>query len=343
MIQHLQELIVVGTRQHHGVAGCMADGLSSKGHDVRFIELYPANWPTFTDRVVRRLVPNLTRSERSGNRDLRNAVKRSRSRHVLVTNGWEISPDTIAECRECLERRGGGIACYLCDDPFNPLHRRQQWLAALREYSVVASTKSRVIPDLVANGCRKVVYSRFGYHPPIHTRVDWRGMGFDECDLAFAGNADTDRLPIMSALVDGLPQLRHRLYGGGWSQSNLLRPHAHGPVVGIQYSGAMSAATVCPCLVRRANRDGHVMRSFELPAIGAFMLAERTDEHQAMFDEGTHCEFWGSVDELIDKARWYCMHPGDARRIADQGHKFVTGGSNTYDARAIEVISAISS
>jgi spore maturation protein CgeB len=83
------------------------------------------------------------------------------------------------------------------------------------------------------------------------------------------------------------------------------------------------------------------MRSIELPAIGAFMLAERTEEHQEIFVEGVHCEYWASVDELTEKMRWYARHPTRARAIAVQGHSLITAGGFTYGERAREVLRMI--
>jgi hypothetical protein len=153
-----------------------------------------------------------------------------------------------------------------------------------------------------------------------------------------AGNADSDRIPIMEALVARAPELSVRLYGRGWSRSRpLKRVHAT-MVMGVEYSGAMCASTVCPCLVRRSNRDGHVMRSFELPAMGALMLAEWTDEHLELFDQDVHCAYWSCPEELADKARYLVGHPGIARKIAGKGHERVVSGGNTYADRAMGIL-----
>ncbi len=334
-------MLIVGTRQHFGVAGCMLDGLASAGEHVRFLEVAPSWSRGVANRMVERVCRSQSPRVHLVNLWALRLARRAEIRTGLVTNGRELSPETVEEVREALEARGGGIACYLCDDPFNPVHTSRSWLKSLRQYSVVVSTKRRVMADLEHLGCRAVRYARFGYHPPIHRPVESAQTAFRRFDVAFAGNADQDRLPILEALVLGDAELSIGLFGNGWGAHPLLSRVAQPAVTGLAYAEAMCAATVCPCLVRRANRDGHVMRSIELPAMGAFMLAERTDEHQEMFEQGVHCEYWSSHEELVAKARWFARHPSAARAIAKRGHALVTSGGFTYAERAREVMGMI--
>ncbi len=334
-------VLIIGTRQHYGVGGCMFEELTMRGEPVTFIEVAPAWSRGLAHRVVARMMGELAPRLWVANAVASRMATSRGVRYAIVTNGRELKAATISELREVFEGRGGGIACFLCDDPFNPVHRSESWLSALREYSLVVSTKRAVIPDLRTSGCRRVAYARFAYHPPIHRPVDSVAMGFKPCDVAFAGNADVDRLPILAALAQRATDLSLGIYGHGWSAHPALRGLTRPQVTGLQYSAAMRAATVCPCLVRRANRDGHVMRSIELPAMGAFMLAERTEEHQAMFDEGVHCDYWSTVDELVDKTRWYAKNPRRAAEIARAGYTRVTTAGNTYADRAEQVVNAM--
>jgi spore maturation protein CgeB len=335
------ELLVVGTRMHYGVGGCMCDELRDRGNDIAFLELSPRWSRNLAHRVARRVLARSAPGNLAVNWFAMRLAAQSAIRYAIVTNGWELRAKTVAAMRRSLAHRGGGIACFLCDDPFNPVHRDKSWLDALLEYTVVVSTKRQVIEDLKALGCGNVKYARFGYHPPIHRPVNSSDFGFRPVDVSFAGNADADRLPVLGGLAEGAPELALSLFGNGWREHLALRHIALPQVVGLEYSAAMRAGTVCPCLVRRANRDGHVMRSFELPAMGAFMLAERTEEHLEIFDEGVHCDYWGSVDELVEKCRWYAKRPQEAASLARAAHELIRSAPNTYGDRALEVIDMI--
>jgi spore maturation protein CgeB len=74
------------------------------------------------------------------------------------------------------------------------------------------------------------------------------------------------------------------LYEGFWDRSASLRRYWRGFALGGDFRMALGGTKVAGNLVRRANLDGHVIRSFEIPACGAFMLAERTAEHLALFE-----------------------------------------------------------
>jgi hypothetical protein len=200
------------------------------------------------------------------------------------------------------------------------------------------TTKRAIVHDLRAIGCANIAYSRFGYNPDVNRPINPESRGFHRVDVAFAGTADQDRLPIIGELFERLPNLSVSIYGNGWHRRASLRGATRPQLTGLDYAAAMSAATVCPCLVRRANRDGHVMRSFELPAIGAFMLAERTEEHQEIFEEGVHCDYWSSIEELVDKARWYSANPRRAAELALRGHEMIRAGEHTYADRARQVL-----
>jgi spore maturation protein CgeB len=134
-----------------------------------------------------------------------------------------------------------------------------------------------------------------------------------------------------------------RLYGGYWERYGELRRFWHGFVLGRDYRLALGCAKIAPCLVRRANRDGHVMRTFEITACGSFMLAERTEEHLELFEEGKEMACFGSPEELVDKVRYYLSHDKERQRIAEAGHRKATEARHTYQDRLERILQAVDS
>jgi spore maturation protein CgeB len=56
-----------------------------------------------------------------------------------------------------------------------------------------------------------------------------------------------------------------------------------------------------------------------VPAAGAMLLAERTADHEELFQEDREAVFFGSTDELKEKLRFYLSKEDVRRRIAEAG------------------------
>ena len=88
------------------------------------------------------------------------------------------------------------------------------------------------------------------------------------------------------------------------------------------------------CLVRRANRDGLAMRSFEVPAIGACMLVEDTEEHREIFGPADRAvAYFHSVDDMVQRARRLLDDPGQRAHLASEAHRLIVQGRHTYRDR----------
>jgi spore maturation protein CgeB len=127
----------------------------------------------------------------------------------------------------------------------------------------------------------------------------------------------------------------------GWAKE--FQPHSHLTIephelLGLDYARALNSFDINLCFLRKLNRDLQTTRSVEIPACGAFMLAERTDEHLALFEEGVEAEFFGSDDEMIDKTRYYLAHAEARRRIAAAGLERCRRGRYSYHERLLDML-----
>ena len=100
-------------------------------------------------------------------------------------------------------------------------------------------------------------------------------------------------------------------------------------------------AAVNLCLVRRANRDGHVMRTFEIAASGGFMLAEDTEEHRDLLGPAGECVlYFSSPEQAAEQAHWAIGNPEERQQMAAATFACITRGRHTYGDRLQSILGA---
>jgi hypothetical protein len=108
------------------------------------------------------------------------------------------------------------------------------------------------------------------------------------------------------------------------------------------YARALSGAKIGVGFLRTVWPDQHTTRSFEIPACGSMLLADRTDEHREFFEEGKEADFFSSEAEFLDKVKFYCGNDLARTRIAAAGHKRCFDARYAYVHRLRTVLERIS-
>lgn len=290
--------------------------------------VFDAPWPVvqFHWRLLGHRPPRLAAFERR----VLAQCQALRPRWLLATGTAPLTAATLHSLHEL----GITLLNFLTDDPWNPAHRARWFLEALPSYDKVFSPRYANLADLRKLGCRQVHYLPFAYAPEIHypERPTPEEQDRYQCDVLFYGGADADRLPYVYALLD--VGLNVHLYGGYWDRHPRTRPYFKGHADPATLRKAVASAKVTLCLVRRANRDGHVMRTFEAPAMCACMATEDTAEHRALLGEDrANTLYFSGEGDLVEKVRYFLARPGERTRLAQAAHGRITSAPNTYADR----------
>jgi len=259
------------------------------------------------------------------NRRLRGMVD-DRTDVLWVEKAPSLRPGVLRRIR----RDHSGVSMvFFSEDDMYARHNQSAWFrACLPLYDVVFTTKSfNCDPgELPAMGARRVVFVDKAYDRNTHRPMDLTG---DErrqlgADVGFIGTFETQRAERMLFLARNGVQVR--IFGNGWSgwvgrHPNLLVENR--PVLGDDYARAICATRINLCFLRKINRDLQTDRTPEIPACGAFMLAERTVEHSRLFAEDREAAYF-DIDEpqdLLDKVRWYLEHEDRRAAVAAAGRE----------------------
>ncbi|HAN45180.1 MAG TPA: hypothetical protein DCQ32_01350 [Cyanobacteria bacterium UBA8156] len=316
------DLLIVGSDRSTNVGGSLAR--SDRRAVLVFPDLAASGWP-WLNKVAWRWRKSSPHPDR-----LAHAIQQACDRHpiraLLVTGIAPIEAPLLAALRQ----RGIATGNFLTDDPWQPFCRSPWLLRALPAYDVLFTPRRANLADLQNLGARQVVYLPFAYDPDLFFAVP--PVPALASDVFFAGGGDRDRVPYMAALAAA--GLQVGLYGGYWERFPETRSLARGMADPETLRQAASSAKVGICLVRRANRDGHVMRTYELPALGLAMVAEDTPEHRDLFgEEGRHVLYFTTPATAVTQVQRLLADETLRQALAQSNHQLVCGGGHTYGDR----------
>lgn len=332
-------LVIVGNAGGTNIGASLERAARARGLDVTLVNAQQAfAGPRMITRINWWLRGRRPARLEAFGREVLDACRTVRPRRLIATGLAPLDRPTLAG----LEQLGIERINYLTDDPWNPAFRSRWFLDALPLYDRVWSARTSNLDDLRRHGCASVEYLPFGFDPDLfypQAPTEAERPAY-HADICFAGGADADRVPYMAALAGA--GLSLALYGDYWSRFPETRRADRGHASPEVLRKAASGAAVSLCLVRRANRDGHTMRSFEVPAVGGCMLAEDTDEHRAFFGpSGQAVIYFKTMAEMVERARTLLANPAERVRLAAASHRLIAAGGFTYADRLRTMLTAV--
>lgn len=248
---------------------------------------------------------------------------------------------------ERLKRRTGAVVFHLFnDDYFHRTMSSRHAVDCLPVYDCIFTPAKFNIPELERAGAARVEYLPFGYDTRF-TGQSGAPAFSDRCDVVFVGAWRSERREVLETLAEQPLPGTLAIWGNAWERvpsSSPLRPYLQfRPALCEDMVRVLGASKIALAFVTRfgVGRLIHVMRTFEIPAAGAFMLAERAGGEQGeFFDEDREMACFDGAEELHDKVRFYLEHESERRRIAAAGLRRALASGYSYDDRARQVLRA---
>ncbi|MFA5098665.1 MAG: glycosyltransferase [Candidatus Paceibacterota bacterium] len=231
------------------------------------------------------------------------------------------------------------------DDIFYPKNASKDFYDSISFYDCHFSTKSFNVRELMSAGAKMAVFIPHAvdascHHPVKVSEDEIKKIG---ADVLFVGTYAKDkRVECLEKLCNDGYDIK--IYGNGWNKishdSCLVQKKCiqFQPLFCEDLSRAFNASKIVLAFLRKHNRDVQTSRTYEIPASGAFMLHERTDEAMSLFKEGKEAEFFGDYEEMKSKIDFYLSHQKERNDVAAAGYKRAVSGDYSYEDRAEKIL-----
>lgn len=272
------------------------------------------------------------------NRALVAFAKETKFDAVWVDKGVWIYPDTIAALRAMSARQ---LAIHNTPDAQLLDNRSRHFIGAIPIYDLLVTTKPFEVQSYRQHGARDVLLVLQGYGgqfrprevaESVHAALSSEVCFIGHCQPHYAG-----RLKAASTATGRL-----RIWGPRWPRyarfHGWARPIVQGEGVwGDRYPAALRSTKIALGLLSKLIPETTTTRTFEIPATGVFMLAERNEDHLSLFEEGREAEFFDSDEELCDKIRFYLANDRAREGIAQAGRErcLKSGYSDEHQLRRV--------
>ena len=329
-------VFVVGAQQYPMYAPAWARGLRELGVEVSAWDWTKSLSAGLVGRLERRYLvgPGIARAKN----ELLARAAASSAEVVLLYALAAIDAPTV----QALARQHW-VAGYHNDDPFGAHGGKpglRAWKRALPHFHSHHVFRRKNVAEYRDCGAERVKELRHFYLPWLHrpATLTQSEKGRYENEIVFVGHAEADaRMGYLAALLAaGLPV---RVHGGSklWRRHlpfSLRRAFAPlRPVYGQDYVKTIAGAKICLAFFSRANRDDYTTRVFEIPAVGGFLMCERTPIMQELYREDVEAVMFSSEDELVQKCRWYLQHKRERQQVAAAGRRRCLAGGHDAVSR----------
>ena len=278
------------------------------------------------------------------NGKIRKYIKERQYDIIWIDKGVTILPSTLRFVRE--RQPSIKLISYSPDNMSLRHNSSRQFEKGLSLYDYHLTVSRPGLEEiLVGMGARKVLFLNKGYessfHHPYHlTEQETKYLGGD---VGFIGSWEEKRCRSVMYLADH--GIRVKVWGKGkWKEYAQYSPNLTITGVGLydeNYPKAFCAFKISLCFLRHMNSDTYTSRSYEIPACGGFMLAERTEEHKRLFEEDKEAAYFSSNEELLEKCKYYLEHEEERKAIAMAGYQRCIDSDYSNEGMIREVLSRI--
>ena len=164
----------------------------------------------------------------------------------------------------------------------------------------VFCAQKQAVSDMKRDGILNPIWLPHAVEPLAYPKVDFASKKYDVC---FVGHVNADnRIEAMDRLFKEFPNF---FYG-----QRLFEQAAE------IYASSKIVFNI-------SMKNDTNMRCFEALAAGSFLLTDWVPDIEELFEDGKHLVLYRSLDEMVDKAKYYLAHDDERQSIAEAGYQHV--------------------
>jgi hypothetical protein len=256
------------------------------------------------------------------NQDFIKLAQQTKPDLIWVDKGLYLKANTLLTVKKLISTK---ITHLVPDDPFG--YNRKGWrifYGAIPEYDLHFVKRPYNIVEYKQLGADKVFEYDHSFDPLVHKPMQLSSQEYEKyhAKVGFIGTWEVERADHILFLVEN--GINISIWGKYWNRYrywNKLKPfYKGGEVYGSDYAKVLSGLDIALHFLRKANRDAQDSRTFEIPACGTFMLAERTYKHEQFFKANEEAVFFEDKEDLLQKILYYQEHETERKKIAQLGY-----------------------
>ncbi len=292
------KILIIGSDYNWSIERIYTRELLKLGHEVKYLPVqnwyYDFYYKSKLHKILTRL--GLTTIHSKIQKRLIIEVQDQVFDLIWVFKGMEIQPKTLLELKKQTKR----LINFNPDNPFifsGKGSGNKNVTLGITLYNEHFTYDHEVKNQIDKEFGIKCTLIPFGFDQEINLYDDIQ-LTQDIKAVCFVGNPDTYRAEILKVILDnGFPL---HVYGNDWDKF-LKHPNLnnHGPAYEKEYYNILRNYRVQLNIMRVHNLDSHNMRSMEIPGCGGMMLAPKTTDHLAFFEEGKEAFFYENSDQLL--------------------------------------------
>lgn len=229
--------------------------------------------------------------------------------HIYPTG--DLSPFGIYDLNIHVDWGEDGLTAILPYTPIETPHPMAYWasdthlgydyrlmMAKKADFAFVAQKQG--MEDMKRDGVANPIWLPHAVEPQAYPKFDLLTKKYDLC---FVGHvSSTNREEALDKMFSNFPNF----YYGQQLFEQAARKYAESKIV-----------------FNIAMKEDVNMRCFETLATGSFLLTDWVPSIDELFEDGKHLVLYRSLDEAVEKAKYYLAHDEEREKIAQAGYEHV--------------------